>query len=231
MAVFAVDRYMTVTDSLEDWQLALLVEARRVDDPTVIEVADAELFRDYRDIIKEADSLDVPVVVERDEAQKLDRAESLIEAAEGIDTPRVVEETEWKAQQEACEAVRELLSDALETQHDLRGEVIDGMTAPQMVEQFRDEDDGLTFDGLSQQPESGGAAGEEPEDADPETPADAYESLDGNDRKEFRDKARRAQIMEKRTPKYADKLRTEAAEILGIETEEDELDAFVTEVL
>lgn len=221
-----------MTEELEDWQLALLVEARRYSDPVIVEAAEAKDLQDAQDMLEQAEGIDSPVVVDREVKQTFDEASELLEAASGIDEWELVESDERAAEQEALEAVEELLSDALKEHHDLRDSVVDTMGAPAMVNQFRDEDDGeVELEALAQQPETGGAdpqgdggsgadddGGDDPDD-DP-NPVDA---LSADERKAVRENLEKADMMTDRTPDYAETLRTEAKETLGVD-DLDEID-------
>lgn len=214
-------------DELDDWELALLVESRKYDNPTVLEASAAEAFRDHRGLIDDASDIESPVVVEREVAQEHENTEELREAASGIDDPEVIEAEEYDAMTEAVDAVEDVLADAIVEQNGLRDEVVEAMSAPQMVDQFRDEDDGgLSLEAMSQTPETDGAGdgggngnggGSDPslEDIDAETREAAREKLDKADR------------LEKRTPEFASELEAEACDLLEV----DDLDAVDLEVL
>lgn len=218
-----------MTNELEDWQLALLVEARRYDDPVIVEAAEAQDLQDAQDLLEQADSIDNPVVVDRVVKETYDRAESLLDAAQGIDDWEVVPTDQREAELDACKAVEEMLSDALKEHHDLRDSVVDTMSAPQMVNQFRDEDDGdIELESLAQHPETGGADEDEVDDADADADGgddddDPLDSLSADDRRNVKDKLETADMMESRTPDYADSLRSEAADIVGVD-DADEID-------
>jgi hypothetical protein len=216
-------------NQLEDWQLALLVESRRKDDPQVMEAAEAELFRDYKNQITEMEALESPTVVEREVKELHEETESLRDQAQSVDNPKVVEEDEWEALQESVDAAKGAFSEALKEHHDLRDSVVEAMSLPSMVSQFRDEDsDGIKLDSLAQIPEAGGnpdageALGENPDDDDDDE--DPIESLSADRRREAREKVEHAERMADRTPKYAESLRKEVVnDILGLD-DDDEID-------
>lgn len=224
-------------DTLEDWQLALLVEARRHDDPVVVEAAEAEQLREAQDLLAQSENVDNPVVVEHDAYKQFEEAEELLSAAQGIEDWKVVSEAEWEANQEATDAVTDLLSTALKEHHGLKDSVVEAMGAPEMVEQFRDEDDDgdgpgdIKLESLSQQPETGGGdgSGGEPQgaggagdgDGDGEGGPGDVESLEAEQRQEVSDKLTMADRMENRTPDYAETLRQEAADIVGVDDPAD----------
>lgn len=215
-----------MSNELEDWQLALLVEARRFDDPTLMEAEAAAQYRDNKDICDEADTHDNPTVVEAAQARKLDEAEALLEAAEGIKNWAIVNEEVREGELETLSDVKDFLSGQLKEQHGLRDSVVESMSASAMVDQFRDEESGeFEFETLSQQPETGGS----PDDgngASGDGDGDGVDSLNGvstSDRTEARNKIETANRMADRTPKFAESLRAEAADILGVEPDSDVL--------
>lgn len=208
-----------MTDELEDWQLALLVEARKYDDPEIVEADQAEALREHREVLSEAQETERPVVVDYEEAQMIDQTEALREKAEGIDDPVVVEEDQRTDELEALAAVEELLSDALQEKHGLREGVVEAMEAPQMVDQFRDEEEGdLDFEALAQTPQTGGDPdGGDDGDGGSGGADGAIEALSAEEREEVADKLDTAERMDGRTPEFAESLREEAAEIVGVE--------------
>lgn len=214
-------------DELDDWELALLVESRKFDDPTVVEAATETAYRDHRDLIEAAAEHDDPVVVEREDEQNVEAAADLLEAAAGHEEWRVVEESEYDALTEAVDAVEEALAEALTEHHDLKEGVVEAMSAPQMVDQFRDDDsDSLSLEALAQHPETGGEAG----GGDGGDPGErTFDDVDAGDREAAREKLQKADRMEGRTPEFAAELRHEAASLLDIEP--DDVDAVDVEVL
>lgn len=206
-------------DALEDWQLALLVEARRYDDPTIVEANEAEDLRDAQELLSDAEGKDNPTVVETEVKKTHDDAEALLDAAKGIDDWEVVDTEKREAEREACEAVRDALEKPLKENHGLRDTVVESMGVVDIVEQFRDEgDEGeIKLESLAQQPETGGG-GNDPEDPDPEDPAD---TLSAEERNEVRDLNKRAERMKDRTPEYSETLRQEAADIMGVDDFDD----------
>lgn len=208
-------------ETLEDWQLALLVEARRKDDPVVVEANEADALRESKDLREQADGLDTPTVVERRVKEQHDEAEALLDEAQGIDEWEVVDKEQREAELEACEAVRDLLTDPLKEQNGLRDTVVDSMGVSDMVEQFREEgEDGeIKLESLSQQPETGGAGEDEIDDSD--DPEEQVDSLSADERREVETKLDRASKMENRTPEYAESLRQQAADIVGVDDADD----------
>lgn len=216
-----------MTNELEDWQLALLVEARRFDDPTVVEAAEAAVLQESKDLRAQAEGLERPVVVEYDKAQQIEQAEALLEAANGLDEWEVVEADQRAEEQEACAVVKDLLAEALQERHGLREEVVEGMSAPTMLTQFQNEEDGeVSLEALVQNPETGGAPDSDDDDDGAGGASDRASGsvgLSGDVRQEFQDLRRRARIMADRTPEYAESLRQEAADLAGLD-DPDELD-------
>lgn len=223
-----------MTNELEDWQLALLVEARRYDDPVIVEANEAQQLQDAQELLEQAGPIDNPVVVDHSVKQTVDDAEELLEESSGIDDWEIVPADERGDEQEALEAIEDLLSDALKEHHGLRDPVVDAMSAPAMVNQFRDDEtDEVELESLAQQPETGGANAEEveestdPGDGGDDPDDDPIDALSASERTDARDKLDRAEMMADRTPNYAETLRGEVKEIIGV----DDLDEIDTEAL
>jgi len=97
--------------------------------------------------------------------------------------------------------------DALQSQKGLSETAVEGMTVDALTAEFRDEDGELEADTLAQNPETGtgGSSGEE------------KDTLSGGVPEEAKDKLRRANLLEDRTPDHADTLRAEAADLAGVD--------------
>jgi hypothetical protein len=107
--------------------------------------------------------------------------------------------------------------DALKSERDLKESTIDAMPVDALAEEFRGEDGEIQADTLSQSPET---------EATDETPEPESDTLSGEDKEEVRDMLRRADLLESRTPDHADTLRSEAAELAGVDDHEEiEVDA------
>lgn len=132
---------------------------------------------------------------------------------------------------DAAGTVREALGAALRKRHGLPETTVEKMNWESLAAPFvtgveeGDEDD-LT-DVLAQRPEVGGTdaadiaeQNQQADDTDDED-ADPIESLSAEQKADVEDKLRRAEIMADRTPEYSESLRSEAAEIVGV----DDLDA------
>ena len=211
-----------MSDQLKDWQLALLVEARRFEDPVIVEAHEAKEYAENKPLIEQADDVDRPVVVDQSVVDTVERATGLLEDAEGIDDPKIVESAEYEADEEALEAVSDALVEALQTHFGIREAVARDMTVPAMVNQFRDdEDDTIDLESLAQHPETGSADEDEVEES--ETPDDdPYDALSTSERDDAKDKIERAERFGLRLPDHADGLRQEAADIVGVDV--DDLD-------
>jgi hypothetical protein len=223
---------MVDNNTLEDWQLAILVECRRFDDPSIVEANEAKEYHAHTDLIDDAKPIDNPVVIERSEADRLDEADALLEAASGIDDWVLVPTATRTDEEEAVDAVTDFLSEVLQDQHDLREGTVARMDALAMVNQFRDDEDSeIELESLTQQPETGGSpSADEVTAADPGDEGDgdgeddieaAHESLSADERTEVRELYDRAELMRDRTPEYAATLEQEAVSIVGVDEYDD----------
>jgi hypothetical protein len=112
----------------------------------------------------------------------------------------------------------EVFRDALQKQTDLSGDTVAAMPVDALCNEFRDDDGNIEADALAQNPETGQADGGDN--------SGGTDTLSADDKAEIEDKLRRAGMMESRTPDHADTLRSEAAEIAGVDDAEDiEVDA------
>ena len=94
------------------------------------------------------------------------------------------------------------------------------MPVDALASEFRTEDGEIDVETLSQTPETQTTS---PED-DPDEPS--VDALSGDDKQAIKDKLKRAEMFEGRTPEHVDTLRNEAAELAGVEdASEIEVDA------
>ena len=215
-----------MTNELEDWQLSILVEARRFNDPVIVEAEEAKALSETEALRSQIEdrSIDVPVVVELTERQQYERANDLLEQADGISDPEVVSKAAREEELEAVEAVQAVLGEALSEANGLPEATIERMDVLSMVEAFRDEDsDGISLEALSQMPETGSAP--EPEapedDTDPEEDVDPLADISRDEREEAEALNAKADLFEDRTPEYAAALRQQAADVLGLDDPDD----------
>lgn len=228
-----------MSNELEDWQLALLVEARGLKNPTLVESEEAEALRDAERFLDQAEDKENPVVVEHEVKKSYEKNEALREAAQGIDDWEVVESDEWEAVQEACDAAGDAFSEALKENHDLRDEVVESMSLPAMVSQFKDEDEEhISLDSLAQHPTTGGqdedpvAEPDDPDDDEPETLSDALDALDASERNKAREELQIADRMSDRAPKFSENKRIEVLnDILGLDDSEFDPEDLTVEAL
>lgn len=215
---------MSEEDHLHDWELALLINARELENPRVVEAHKADILTQHEDLVEGLSEFDIPTVVEHETEQKIDQAEALLDEAQSIDDPEVVDAEQREEELEALSRVGDVLSEALQEHHDLREDVVEGMSVPTMVSQFEDEeDDTIDLEALAQHPETGGGGEdpEEPEGDDPEGDDEGLEDLDAETRSEIKEKLESADRMENRTPEFAEEQRAEAASMAGVESYED----------
>lgn len=220
-------------NDLTDRQLELLASARRKDDPVVVEADEAKQVDNAQTLLNEADGVSQPAVVEAAAAERLDEADDLLDEADDVDDPTVVSEAEYDAMQEDVEAVEGVLAEALSESRGLKEATVEAMGLGAMISEFKDEDGEFELEALSQHPETGGAGGSGSDGSgsgsgsgdggsggsDGFDPAD----VDVETRQEAKDRLRRADLMENRTPEHAEALRNEAADLLDVE-EVDEID-------
>lgn len=107
--------------------------------------------------------------------------------------------------------------DALKSQKGLKDETVEAMPVDALAAEFRNDEGDIEAETLSQNPETQTVS----TDSEPST-----DSLSASEKKDVEDKLRRAELLESRTPEHADALRSEAADIAGVEdADEIELEA------
>lgn len=230
-----------MSNELKDWQLALLVEARSFDNPALVEANQKEALSRHQGLLDDAQGIDSPVVVDRSVKEKHDEAEALLDARSKIDGDwELISSDDHEAEQEALNDVKELLSDSLKEHHGFKETVVESMSASQMVEQFRDDDEGgIALEALAQQPETGGESADETNagssddegsEDDDRPPEEIAQDASVEDRNDAKQKLRLSKAMKDRTPNHAEALRNEAADLLGLDSGED-VDNINVEVL
>jgi len=118
--------------------------------------------------------------------------------------------------EDTVEELAGVFRSALEEQTTLSSDTIDAMPVDALANEFRNDDGEIEVSTLSQSPETQTGGGSEVE----------TETLSASEKEEVQDKLRRAEMLEDRTPEHADTLRSEAADIAGVEDAEDiEVDA------
>lgn len=117
----------SIMDDISDTEAELVAASRQLDDPTVIESADAE---------------------------RLEQADALLSEAEDKDDPTVVDESDYDALQGRVETVREVLEDALIERSELKESTVKALDFDALCGEFEDEDGEFQADALVQEPET-----------------------------------------------------------------------------
>jgi len=178
----------------------------------------SDLSDKEKELLRKADRFAEPTLVEAAEAKRLTEFDALLDAAAETDDPRVVSESEFEALQEDVDAVRDVLGAALQEHRNLTDATVEAMSIEAMAAEFRDDDDDLGIDAFTQDPETGGS----PSDPDdPDAGPGSIEALAADQRSDVKDKLRRADLLEDRTPDHAESLRREAADIVGVDDPDD----------
>jgi len=149
----------------------------------------------------------------------LDTAKDVLRQFATTDDAQIVSADTLSAKDETIDELAGVYRDALQKQTGLSDEAVAGMDVDALTSEFRDEDGDLEADTLAQNPETG--------TANTDTDGDDTDTLSGGVPDEAKDKLRRADLMADRTPEHADTLRSEAADLAGVddwETLESEVD-------
>lgn len=151
-------------------------------------------------------------------AEDVENAQDVLNEYADADSPEVVEQDVLEAKDDQLDEFAGVFRDALKQNRDLKESTVEAMPVDTLAEEFRGEDGDLKVDSLAQNPETQTTNGGD------ETPS--VDTLSGEEKSEIKEKLRRAAMLEGRTPDHVDTLRSEAAELAGVEdADEIEVDA------
>lgn len=168
-------------------------------DPTM-EISDEE-----EALIRKARTLDNPTLIESD-------VEALTADVEQFDEPALVEKNDYEKTGKRVAEIRNRLAEALIETSDLRAETVSALDFDALWDEFTDDgDDTPDIAVLTQTPEAGGI-GEDEDEGPTSSDVDEIESL-----------LTRADMMERHAPSHAESLRSDAADLAGVESH-DEID-------
>ena len=155
--------------------------------------------------------------LELPEGMTADKAIDVLREYHKTDDAQIVSNDTLSKKDERLEELAGVFRDALKNEKGLKDETVNAMGVDALAHEFRNEEGEIEADTLSQTPET----------ETPETPADPEnDTLSADEKKEIQDMLRRADLMESRTPDHADTLRSEAADMAGVEdADEIEVDA------
>jgi len=136
------------------------------------------------------------------------------------DDAQIVSADTLSSLENRVDELAEVFRAALENKTTLSKETIEAMPVDALCNEFRDEDGDISPDTLNQSPETttgdGGDGGDN----------GGTDTLSAEEKQTVRDKLDKADMMADRTPEYADTLRSEAADLAGVEdADEIEVDA------
>jgi hypothetical protein len=155
--------------------------------------------------------------LELPEGMTADKAIDVLREFHTTEEAQIISADTLSAKDEKLEEFAGVFRDALKAEKGLKEETVDAMGVDALAHEFRNEDGEIEADTLSQTPET--ETTDEP--AEPEK-----DTLSAAEKREVEDKLRRADLMESRTPDHADTLRSEAADMAGVEdADEIEVDA------
>lgn len=181
------------------------------DDPTAASTGGSasdptmEINEDEEALIRKARSLDNPTLIESD-------VEALTADVEQFDEPALVEKNKYEKNGKRVAEIRNRLAETLIDTSDLRAETVSALSFDALWDEFTDHgDDVPDIAVLTQTPEAGGI-GEDEDDGPTADDVDEIESL-----------LSRADMMDRHAPGHAESLRSDAADLAGVESH-DEID-------
>lgn len=178
-------------------------------------MSDTDLTERQKEVLRQANNYDDPQVVGADDAEALQEYDALLDAAAETDDPEVVDNSEIEALAEFREVFKQLRAERDGVEPEALRDDPEVLTEP-----FRNDDGDLDvsdLEALGQAPETGG----DPDDVD------TVGSLDDDDREEIESLAARAETFDGVDADHAEALRSDAAEIAGV----DDFETVETEVL
>jgi len=156
--------------------------------------------------------------LELPEGMTADAAIEVLREYHTTDEAQIVSADTLSAKDDKLEEFAGVFRDALKANKGLKDETVNAMSVDALAHEFRNEDGDIEADTLSQTPET-----ETPE-TDPDN--SGTDTLSADEKRTIEDKLRRADLMESRTPEHADTLRSEAADLAGVDEADDiEVDA------
>jgi len=126
--------------------------------------------------------------IELPDGLDLDTAKDVLREFATTDEAQIVSSDVLEAKDEKIDELAGVFRDALTNQRGLKEATVDGMTVDALTAEFRDGDG-----------------------------SDGYDTLSGDVQSEVKEKLRRADLMESRTPDHADTLRSDAANLAGVD--------------
>lgn len=156
-------------------------------------------------LVQKARTMDNPTLFESD-------VEALHAEADQFDNPALIEKEQYETTSKRVAEIRNRLGEALIETSDLRAETVSALSFDALWDEFTDDgDDTPDIAVLTQTPEAGGI-GEDEDEGPTSSDVDEIESL-----------LSRADMMELHAPSHAESLRSDAADLAGVESH-DEID-------
>jgi len=148
--------------------------------------------------------------LELPEGMTADTAIDVLREYHTTDDAQIISNDTLAAKDDQLDEFADVFRDALKQSRDLKDSTIEGMPVDTLAEEFRGEDGDLEVDSLAQNPETQTTTPDEGNEG-------GVDTLSADEAQEVKDKLKRAQMLEGRTPEHVDTLRSEAAELAGVE--------------
>lgn len=157
--------------------------------------------------------------IELPEGMDLATAKDVLMEYGTTEEPQIVSADVLEAKDNQIDEFAGVFRDALKETKGLKDETVEAMGVDALAAEFRNEEGEIDVDSLAQIPESETDTLENPDDPEDDT-------LSADEKSEIKDKLERAERLEGRTPEHVDTLRSEAADMAGVDDYEDiELEA------
>lgn len=175
---------------------------------------DTDLTDEERGLLAQARKRDEPAVIEQDDAQRLDDADALLAAADDVDGDvTVVAESEYDALTARVASVESMMDAVLREETGLKESTVDAMAFEAKAAEFEDDDGEFQVDALVQTPATGDVA----TDSDSDSDTVDLDALSEEEREELDSLTARAETFDAIDEAHAETLREEAADLAGAE--------------
>lgn len=152
-------------------------------------------------------------------AEDIEEPVEVLSEYQAAEQPEIVESDALEHKDEQIDEFADVFREVLSERTRLKESTLEAMDVDALANEFRNEDGEIEAETLSQTPETqnppanpGGSTGKD--------------TLSAEEKSEIEDKLKRADLLENRTPEHAETLRSEAAELAGVEdADEIEVDA------
>jgi hypothetical protein len=141
-------------------------------------------------------------------ADDVEGATDVLRSYAAAEQPEIVESDTLSEKEDTIEELASVFRDALSERTGLSEDTVNAMPVDALCNEFRNDEGEIEPETLNQSPETGTVENDEEPSVD---------ALSKDDKEEVQDLLRRADLLEQRTPDHADTLRSQAADLAGVD--------------